>query len=132
MLAAHATSSACAGRDPRRDVKVAPASLKILAVGDVSGDFFVPAYQRGYRWGEHEVIQLLDDIRESNGATYYLQPLVVKARDDGSWELVDGQQRLTTLYLIFRYLKATHLPSAAANSRSPTRRGTAATPTLTG
>jgi hypothetical protein len=90
-------------------------SLRILSVGDITGDFFVPAYQRGYRWGEHEVRQLLDDIRESNGATYYLQPVVVKGRDDASWELVDGQQRLTTLYLIFQYLKGTHLPSAASN-----------------
>jgi hypothetical protein len=89
--------------------------LKILSVGDISGEFFVPAYQRGYRWGELEVRQLLSDIRESDGGTYYLQPVVVKGRDDGSWELVDGQQRLTTLYLIFQYLKRTHLPSAAAN-----------------
>ena len=88
-------------------------SLKILSVGDITGDFFVPAYQRGYRWGEQEVRALLDDIRDSNGATYYLQPVVVKGREDGSWELVDGQQRLTTLYLIFQYLKAKHLPSVA-------------------
>lgn len=89
--------------------------LKTLSVGDIAGDFYVPSYQRGYRWGEQEVGQLLDDIRESNGAIYYLQPVVVKGRVDGSWELVDGQQRLTTLYLIFRYLKSTHLPSAAIN-----------------
>lgn len=86
--------------------------LKTMPVGDISGEFFVPSYQRGYRWGQQEVGQLLDDIRESDGATYYLQPVVVKSREDGSWELVDGQQRLTTLYLIFRYLKKTHLPSA--------------------
>lgn len=85
--------------------------LMTMPVGDIRGDFFIPSYQRGYRWGEQEVCQLLDDIRESDGATYYLQPVVVKARDDGSWELVDGQQRLTTLYLIFRYLEKTHLPS---------------------
>ncbi len=89
-------------------------SLKILTVGDIAGDFFVPAYQRGYRWTDHEVGQLLEDIRDCDGATYYLQPIVVKARDDGSWELVDGQQRLTTLYLIFRYLALTHLPTADA------------------
>ena len=89
--------------------------LKILSVGDIAGIFFVPAYQRGYRWTEHEVGQLLEDILDSDGATYYLQPVVVKARDDGSWELVDGQQRLTTLYLIFHYLKGTHLPSATTN-----------------
>lgn len=89
--------------------------LKTLPVGDIAGDFFVPSYQRGYRWGEQEVRRLLNDIWESNGATYYLQPLVVKERNDGSWELVDGQQRLTTLYLIFRYLKSAHLPSLAIN-----------------
>jgi hypothetical protein len=87
-------------------------TLKTLAVGDITGDFFVPAYQRGYRWGVHEVLQLLNDIRESNGATYYLQPVVVRRRDDDSWELIDGQQRLTTLYLIFQYLKRRHLPAA--------------------
>lgn len=86
-------------------------SLKTLSVGDIEGDFFVPSYQRGYRWGQQEVRQLLDDLSESNGKTYYLQPVVVKARHDGSWELVDGQQRLTTLYLLFRYLKSAHLPS---------------------
>lgn len=90
-------------------------SLEILSVGDITGDFFVPAFQRGYRWTEDEVGRLLDDIRESGGSTYYLQPVVVKCRDDGSWELIDGQQRLTTLYLMFRYLKDTHLPSAAIN-----------------
>ena len=87
--------------------------LKILSVGDITGDFFVPAYQRGYRWTEQEVRQLLDDIRDSNGATYYLQPVVVKARDDGSWELVDGQQRLTTLY--------PHLPVPRAHAPADRR-----------
>jgi len=89
--------------------------LKTLSVGDIAGDFYVPSYQRGYRWGEQEVGQLLDDLKDSCGTTYYLQPVVVKGREDGSWELVDGQQRLTTLYLIFRYLKSAHLPSAATN-----------------
>jgi hypothetical protein len=88
-------------------------SLKTLAVGDIAGDFFVPASQRGYRWGAQEVRQLLEDIRASDGASYYLQPIVVKGRADGSWELIDGQQRLTTLYLIFQYLKREHLPTAA-------------------
>lgn len=87
--------------------------LEVLPVGDIAGDFHIPSYQRGYRWREHEVRQLLDDIRDSDGATYYLQPIVVKSRGDGSWELVDGQQRLTTLYLIIRYLQEHHLPSAA-------------------
>ena len=87
-------------------------SLKTVSVGDIAGDFYVPSYQRGYRWGDQEVCRLLDDIKESSGATYYLQPVVVKAREDAKWELVDGQQRLTTLYLILRYLKNTHVPTA--------------------
>lgn len=81
----------------------------------VSGEFFVAAYQRGYRWGKAEVWQLLDDItghardakaRRMTPDPYYLQPVVVIRRpgDEESWELVDGQQRLTTLYLITKYI----------------------------
>lgn len=88
------------------------AVLKPLTVGKIQGHFFVPAYQRGYRWGTPEVERLLDDIATSEGTSYYLQPIVVKARDDGSWELIDGQQRLTTLYLILRYIQQEILPSA--------------------
>lgn len=80
-------------------------------VGDLAGDFFVPAYQRGYRWGASEVGRLLDDVLESAGDPYYLQPVVVKARSDQKWELVDGQQRLTTLYLIFKYMQDQGLQS---------------------
>ncbi|GAA3329312.1 DUF262 domain-containing protein [Paeniglutamicibacter sulfureus] len=81
-------------------------------VGSISGDFVVPGYQRGYRWGRPEVQRLLEDIQESEGATYYLQPIVVKRLDENRWELVDGQQRLTTLFLILQFIKQTALPSA--------------------
>ncbi|WP_141013052.1 DUF262 domain-containing protein [Nocardioides sambongensis] len=79
----------------------------------VAGEFFVAAYQRGYRWGRAEVRQLLDDIkaharnaekRRALPTDYYLQPIVVLKRADGTWELVDGQQRLTTLFLITKYV----------------------------
>ncbi|CAM3966241.1 DUF262 domain-containing protein [Vreelandella rituensis] len=74
--------------------------------------FFIPAYQRGYRWTRRQVSELLDDIgefqkqsEESPKSVFYcLQPVVVKQRD-GEWELVDGQQRLTTIYIILNYLK---------------------------
>ncbi len=79
------------------------AILTPRAVGEISEKFFVAAYQRGYRWGEDEVRRLLDDMWESRDRRYYLQPVVVKAHGD-EWELVDGQQRLTTLYLIYRYM----------------------------
>jgi len=81
-----------------------------MLVGEIVGQFFVAGYQRGYRWGREEVTRLLDDISESSGRAYFLQPVVVKRRDDGKWELVDGQQRLTTLLLILRYIHK-HLPT---------------------
>nr|WP_269811133.1 DUF262 domain-containing protein [Kineosporia rhizophila] len=80
-------------------------------VGDISGKFFVPSYQRGYRWGRDEVLRLLEDIQQSAGKKYLLQPVVVKRRDDGTWELVDGQQRLTTLFLILCHIRQ-YLPHA--------------------
>ena len=88
------------------------ASLDLVAVADLTGRFFVPKYQRGYRWGVGEVRALLDDIWESTEPVYCLQPVVVKQRD-GEWELVDGQQRLTTLYLVFLYMERERLQSAA-------------------
>lgn len=74
--------------------------------------FFIPAYQRGYRWSSVEVTNLLDDIwnfrlnseTESKDAFYCLQPVVVSKKKD-EWELIDGQQRLTTIYIILEYLK---------------------------
>lgn len=80
-------------------------------VGSLTGTFVVPGYQRGYRWGAQEVQRLLDDIQSSGDATYYLQPIVVKRLGDNRWELVDGQQRLTTLFLILQLMKQTALPS---------------------
>jgi hypothetical protein len=84
-------------------------SLSDLAVDEVVGDFYVPAYQRGYRWGAAEVTRLLDDIKASKDERYYLQPVVVKRMADGRWELIDGQQRLTTLYLILLYIRRENL-----------------------
>ena len=103
------------------------AYLEPRLVGDISGRFFVPAYQRGYRWGEVEVRRLLDDIWESRDKPYYLQPVVVKRHGD-EWELVDGQQRLTTLFLIFQYMKSEGLKSSGAgySLRYETRAGSAA------
>jgi len=93
--------------------------------------FVIPSYQRGYRWSKDEVHALLNDLEEfvhakraepdpsatdegadtrsALGRFYCLQPIVVLPRtdDDGTtrWELIDGQQRLTTIYLIIHFLK---------------------------
>ena len=77
--------------------------------------FFIPSYQRGYRWESKQVEDLLQDLEEfiaSSEMNYYLQPLVVrpiqwKDKDRESmevWEVLDGQQRLTTLLLLLRCL----------------------------
>ncbi|MGI6497600.1 MAG: DUF262 domain-containing protein [Oscillospiraceae bacterium] len=73
-------------------------------VGEIKGEFFVPSYQRGYRWGEDEVTRLLDDVHQNGKNNYCLQPVVVRKRGE-AFEVVDGQQRLTTLYLIYKYMK---------------------------
>lgn len=72
-------------------------------VGDISGDFLVKSYQRGYRWTKDEVIRLLDDIEQNQNDNYCLQPIVVK-KENNIYELIDGQQRLTTIYLIYQYI----------------------------
>ncbi len=77
--------------------------LETKLVRDIKGTFYVPSYQRGYRWGKDEVLRLLDDIYLNGRNTYCLQPIVVRKRGE-SYELIDGQQRLTTIYLIYRFL----------------------------
>ena len=79
-------------------------TLETKLVGDITGSFYVPSYQRGYRWGSDEVIRLLEDVYENGKNNYCLQPVVVKRRGE-AYELIDGQQRLTTLYLIYRYMR---------------------------
>jgi len=72
--------------------------------------FFIPDYQRGYRWGTLQVRQLLDDVltflqTKTQNEFYPLQPIVVFKDDERKrYEIIDGQQRLTTIYIIFKYL----------------------------
>ncbi|RNF27904.1 hypothetical protein NM04_26035 [Massilia aurea] len=81
-----------------------------VTVGELLGQqFFVPRYQRGYRWTPRQVHELLNDvlafIDRPNGSFYCLQPVVV-LRNGGRWDVVDGQQRLTTLSLIMTYFNS--------------------------
>ena len=73
----------------------------------MNNKFYIPDYQRGYRWSSFEVKKLLEDLSEyinndKTGQSFYcMQPLVVFYKEEkGAWEVIDGQQRLTTLYLI--------------------------------
>ena len=76
-----------------------------IHITDISGcDFFIPSYQRGYKWRPKDVEYLIEDFNDYQGVkSYYMQPLVV-ARKEGKIIVVDGQQRLTTFFLIWRRL----------------------------
>lgn len=72
--------------------------------------FYIPSYQRGYRWTKLQVRELLDDLWEFHGQeptkddVYWLQPIIVKKKE-GAWEVIDGQQRLTTISILLQYIK---------------------------
>ena len=103
-----------------------------IAIGDILDGryFYIPAYQRGYRWTEKQVGDLLRDLlcfanddKKDDFSFYCLQPIIPRpitddkriaaifgeklvddVRSHKAWEIIDGQQRLTSLYLIYRYL----------------------------
>lgn len=78
--------------------------IELKSIKELLGmKFFIPNYQRGYRWKEKQVQQLLEDIdtfvpTEKN-PFYFLQALAV-AKNEDKFNVVDGQQRLTTISLI--------------------------------
>ena len=70
--------------------------------------FVVKDYQRGYKWNQKEILELLNDFNdhEVSEGKYCLQPIIVRENEvDGSLELIDGQQRITSLYLLLVFLK---------------------------
>ena len=85
--------------------------IELKGIGDLLDlHFKVPAYQRGYRWTKRQVIELLEDIEDFHkkgnkkpNEFYCLQPIVVSEMN-GEYILIDGQQRLTTIYLLLSYL----------------------------
>ncbi|MFW1860064.1 DUF262 domain-containing protein [Acinetobacter defluvii] len=87
--------------------------LTLKTINDLlTMSFFIPAYQRGYRWSARQVIELLEDVYEFcdrkikvDDDFYCLQPVVVKQKGE-QWELVDGQQRLTTILLVLGYFNS--------------------------
>lgn len=86
--------------------------LSILNLLVRSGHYQIPVYQRNYAWGRKQIRQLIQDIydyfdKSKSGITenYYLGSLVV-AKKDKYFEVLDGQQRFTTLNLLACYLKS--------------------------
>jgi hypothetical protein len=78
---------------------------KDLTVGELLSSFYVvPSYQREYVWKEEHVEQLLADIHDEYSSSeadseYFIGSLVVLPHDESLFELIDGQQRLTTLFI---------------------------------
>lgn len=85
---------------------------EIIAIKEILSDHFViPTYQRGYRWTRFQIEDLLNDIKDfedddnkSDSDYYCLQPLVVKETANGEYRIIDGQQRLTTIWLLLSCL----------------------------
>lgn len=93
--------------------------------------YVVPLYQRNFAWTEDQIGQLLQDLYDHspNGYlgkgecdNYYLGSLVLLQRRDGIWEVIDGQQRLTALHIICRYLGILSSPRITYDSRPSVER----------
>lgn len=87
--------------------------MSIADLLDGKHHFVIPSFQRGYRWEEKQVTDLLEDIKQfanddsGKNNSYFLQPVVVKAckrNGEDAYEVLDGQQRLTTMLLLLKYL----------------------------
>lgn len=76
-----------------------------------TGKYVIPIYQRNYDWGEKEALQLIEDVadfaKDSSSSHYYIGSAVVFIRNQngqGYYEIIDGQQRLTTLTILTNLL----------------------------
>ncbi|MFT4084666.1 MAG: DUF262 domain-containing HNH endonuclease family protein [Nocardioides sp.] len=72
-------------------------------------EFNIPEYQRPYRWGTEQALQLLDDLEvtleRADDEPYFLGSLVLVEQRSGAFDVIDGQQRLTTLTILFSVLR---------------------------
>jgi uncharacterized protein with ParB-like and HNH nuclease domain len=85
-----------------------PDTKTMRAIFDGTNYYRIPDYQRPYDWGEEEIEQFWDDIYSAyeNGDIYYfLGPVILAQTEDKELEVVDGQQRLTTLTIFFCVLR---------------------------
>ena len=94
----------------------------IKEIFDVTNKYIIPLYQRNYAWGKEQIEALIQDICEAyerdKEGNYYIGSLVVLRRHNGDYEVIDGQQRLTTLSLLTKILGLTNTCSIGALSGS--------------
>lgn len=86
-------------------------------------EYIVPIYQRSYAWEKEEIEQLLNDILDFKKKTdettkYYLGSLIVDNLGNNQFSLIDGQQRLTTLFLLFSYLRTIEIEMNGFSEKS--------------
>lgn len=71
--------------------------------------YVIPIYQRNYAWDDDQISALIKDVydsmRKNPKAPYYIGTLVTYKRGENEYEVIDGQQRLTTIYIILKALK---------------------------
>lgn len=93
----------------------------IKEIFDASNKYIIPLYQRNYAWGKEQIEALIQDIYEAykkdENSNYYIGSLVVLRRHNGDYEVIDGQQRLTTLSLLTKILGITNAPVLYYESR---------------
>ena len=77
----------------------------------------IPIYQRNYAWEREEIYALIKDVYDSlKKSVYYIGTLVTYKRDDNIYEVIDGQQRLTTIYIILKALDIKDIPNTLTYS----------------
>lgn len=91
---------------PTKELPLKEISIRELYNGD-KATYEVPVYQRNYAWEKDEIAALIQDVYDAmlNKTCYYIGTLVSFHKGDGVYEVIDGQQRLTTIYLILKYLE---------------------------
>lgn len=91
---------------------------------DEGKQYIVPSYQRGYKWNRENVFKLLEDLKnfeKSNldrpNSFYCIQNItIVPLKDNSGWNVVDGQQRLTTIFILLSYLRKSYSDSDSSLS----------------
>lgn len=98
-------------------------SIKDLCGGQNANAFVVPVYQRNYAWGKEEITALVQDVYDAftkpdaEKTVYYIGTLVTFNQGDCVFEVIDGQQRLTTITLILKVLGSTFVPYLTYKAR---------------
>lgn len=90
--------------------------------------FVIPEYQRPYAWSDEQVETLFEDLWEftagtggtENNGSYFLGSIVSYENEDGEQEIIDGQQRITSLFLLLRaiYTRLTDTPESERNAKA--------------